>query len=458
MLATAGNALQQNPILEPEFTLATTAEFELARRIVASRGFRRSELLQRFLLEVCELALTGRAEEINEQRIGTRAFGRPQGYDPGEDNIVRNYARMLRRRLDTYYEEEGAGETIRITIPRGGYIPVFNYVQKDAGNKLTLPSAQADVVEIPGPVAVPNLRSNRSTAATHWRSIALGVVVGLMFGLGAWMFSVLLNARQTRTPAHALWVKLFDKNHNTFIVTADSGLGILENLTHTQASLEDYLDGSYFAHLMMPHWLDAANFDKLSQQHYTSAVALGICSEFERLPEFTPNRTQIRYARSITAEEIRKSNIILLGSSRTNPWITLFESRLNFEISHPPNSNRSLVINHHPLKDEPAVYGDPPTSNQKRTYGTIAYLPSVGSTGDVLIVQGLNMAATRAAADILFNSATMESVLSQAATPDGQLKAFELLVETTSIGASTPNAHILAMRAYPGAGVFPGAH
>lgn len=449
MLAGAGNALQQDPSLESEYTLAATPEFELAKRIVASRGFRRSELLQRFLLDVCEFALTGRAEEINEQQIGIRVFGRPQGYDPGEDNIVRSYARMLRRRLDTYFEEEGTGEAIRITIPRGGYVPVFDYAQKNTGTKSTLPPTQTDVMEIPGPVVVPDLRNDRPRVRTHWHFIALGVVVGLALGLSAWLLSHLLHTHLTRTPAHALWTNLFDKNQNTLIVVADSGLGILENLTHTQASLEDYLDGSYFAHLKQPRGLDVDNFDQLSRQHYTSAVALGICSEFERLPEFTPDRSQIRYARSITAEEMRRSNVILIGSSRINPWVTLFEPKLNFEISYSSKSNQAFVINRHPLNGESAIYENGTATNQKHTYGTVTYLPSAEDAGHVLIVQGLNMVATQAAADVLFSSTAMTRILGEATTSNGQLNAFELLVETTSVGLSAPNVRIVAVRVYP---------
>jgi hypothetical protein len=58
-------------------------------------------------------------------RIGTQIFNRGTGYNPGEDNIVRSYARMLRKRLDEYFEDEGSEEPMRIVIPRGGYIPVF---------------------------------------------------------------------------------------------------------------------------------------------------------------------------------------------------------------------------------------------------------------------------------------------------------------------------------------------
>ena len=100
-------------------------EWKLACRVAASKGMSKSDLLPRFLLHICELALCGRAEEITEQRIGTVVFKRPADYNPGEDNIVRSYARTMRKRLDEYFAGEGRGELLRIDIPRGGYTPVF---------------------------------------------------------------------------------------------------------------------------------------------------------------------------------------------------------------------------------------------------------------------------------------------------------------------------------------------
>src|SRR5215469_2208802 len=104
--------------------------WQLAQRIVASKSFAKSSLLSRFLLYVCDRTLNGKTEEISEQQIGVHVFGRRPQYNPAEDNIVRNYARQLRQRLDAYFEEEGKAEDLRLTIPRGTYVPTF--VQREA--------------------------------------------------------------------------------------------------------------------------------------------------------------------------------------------------------------------------------------------------------------------------------------------------------------------------------------
>ena len=48
---------------------AAPDEWKLAQRITESRGFRKSELLERFLLEVSELALVGRRATTPERTI-----------------------------------------------------------------------------------------------------------------------------------------------------------------------------------------------------------------------------------------------------------------------------------------------------------------------------------------------------------------------------------------------------
>src|ERR1700761_9426858 len=106
--------------------LADDPRWQLAKRIAASASFSRSALLTKFLLYVCDRALNGRTDEISEHQIGVHVFGRRPGYSPGEDNIVRNYARQLRQRLDHYFGEEGRAEKLRLRIPRGKYVPLFS--------------------------------------------------------------------------------------------------------------------------------------------------------------------------------------------------------------------------------------------------------------------------------------------------------------------------------------------
>jgi len=418
-------------------------ELRLVQRITESRGFRKSELLKRFLLEVSELALAGRAQEITEQRLGICIFGRPEGYDPGEDNIVRSYARMLRKRLEAYFAEEGAYEPLRLTIPRGGYVPVF-----EAAPVSLKPVASAEPFLVTAKTVAQDEENSAGMAPHKWLWAMSGLVAGAALALLLCAGIATMAARRQTSPAHQLWLQLFEKNRNTLIVSADSGLGIVENLTHTQATVDGYASGAYFTDLRDRAVLSAGNLNDLSRQHYTSEVDLRIAATLARLPEFTADRTQMLNARSLTVDEMRQANVILIGSVHTNPWVALFEPRLNFELAYTSEVDQSHVVNRHPMAGEQPVYSNGAADGRGPTYGVIAYLPEAGGAGRVLIVEGLNMAATQAAADILFSAEAMEPVLRAAQAPEGRLRPFELLIETVSVGASAPTARIISSRMY----------
>lgn len=84
--------------------------------------------LAQMLTFVVDATLKGEAMHLKETTIGVAVFGRPPDYDPKVDTIVRSQAWRLRSKLRAYYETEGAADHIRIRIPLGHYIPVFEEV------------------------------------------------------------------------------------------------------------------------------------------------------------------------------------------------------------------------------------------------------------------------------------------------------------------------------------------
>jgi adenylate cyclase len=95
------------------------------QRVVASRDFMNSERKRRFLKFVVQETLAGRADRIKAYSIALDAFDRDPSFNPIADPVVRIEAGRLRRCLEHYYLGEGAADRIRITIPKGGYVPHF---------------------------------------------------------------------------------------------------------------------------------------------------------------------------------------------------------------------------------------------------------------------------------------------------------------------------------------------
>ncbi len=430
--------------------LQSRAEWQLALRIAASKGLCKSNFLPNFLLYICEQHLIGNSQEITEQRIGTKIFHRASNYNPGEDNIVRSYARLLRKRLDEYFEQEGREEPVRLIVPRGGYVPIFESHSERRRSSATPSQAADKEPESAAPVVLAATVSPAPTGRirSSWPFVLLGILIGASLVSAIWFFPRHSQPQRVE-PEHALWSKLFQPDRDTLIVPSDSGFGILQNVTGKLSDVQAYANGTYFANIKPIPGIGIGNLNDLRGQRYTSVVALNIASTLVRLPEFATGRSQIRYARGITIEDLKNSNAILLGSSHTNPWVSLFDDRLNFQLEYTPTVDQSFIRNNHPMGTESARYSNGTDDTANQTYGVIDYLPGLDGSGHTLIIQGLNMAATQAAADTLFNAAVMKPILQMASLPNGDLKSFELLVETKSIEANAPEAHIIATRFYP---------
>ncbi|MCW3783408.1 tetratricopeptide repeat protein [Defluviimonas salinarum] len=94
-------------------------------RILSYKELQASVRRREMLTYVVEESLAGRDDEIKATTIAMAVFGRGSDFDQQADPVVRLEARKLRRDLDNYYAESGRDDPIRISIPKGRYIPRF---------------------------------------------------------------------------------------------------------------------------------------------------------------------------------------------------------------------------------------------------------------------------------------------------------------------------------------------
>ena len=113
--------------IDPESCSPEEVRAEL-RRVVESPQFDCSERNRRFLEYVVEEALSGRADRIKGYSIATTVFGRDVSFDPQLDPVVRMEARRLRRSLERFYLTDGKNSGIKIEMPKGSYVPLFQNV------------------------------------------------------------------------------------------------------------------------------------------------------------------------------------------------------------------------------------------------------------------------------------------------------------------------------------------
>jgi hypothetical protein len=432
--------------LEIDPAVVDDLRWELVERIVVSPSFIKSPRLCSFLTYICELTLQGRADEINELNIGKALFARAPNYDPSIDGIVRSHASRLRQRLEQYFSEEGAHESIRLLIPKGGYTPVFEArpvppIEEELAPLVPAQTGFDPTLEIAN-AATPPVSNTRLL----W---ILGVALAM-----AWVAIgyLLIHPRNSHvmpplaTTKHPLWSQMFGPNHPTMIVASDTGLTSLQTLTGKNVRLAEYLSDDYRTHVSTPVGTTAEVARILGSRRYTSIVDLDITTKLYQLPGIAVNRIQVRYARDVRPNDFKSGPVILLGAQEGTPWVELFEDRMNFVFQHDRPKHSFVVVNRLPQGKERPQYESDQADPLHKIYGMIALQPNLEGSGQILILEGTSMAGTESAADFVFDDARLLPFLNRIKNKDGSLPYFELLLQSNNMNGNASKSEILAYR------------
>jgi len=390
----------------------------LVERLAGSSYFNRSARLRDLLLYLSDRVLAEDAVEIHEQEVGHRVFGRSADYDTAADNIVRVHASMLRKRLERYFASEGADEKLVIEIPKGNYAPAFRTRSKAATKPLVLEPLPASVR--------PDVR--------FWVAAFTAVLFAAATGLLLWRgpAAPVTTGREGAT-VRLFWSQILQPNRVTDVVIDDGAVGLYQELTGHPLSLTEYYDRSYLRGI--PSVAAAAGLDP----QLAASLVLRRQSSFAdtsfswRLLQFAGangTRTNLRFARDYSFRDLKADNAILLGNGRTNPWIQPFESKLGIRwqfdkaeaVYYPLDTWQS---NHSFLTGQPG--------EAHEGYFSIALLPNLGETGNVLLISATGGSAATAAADFLADERSLADLRQNLpATKDQSFPAFEALVKAKS--------------------------
>jgi len=342
----------------------------LVDRILASPHFSKSPRLSQFLSFIADRAISGKSAEINEQLIGVHVFGRPPAYSSGEDSIVRSQARFLRQRLDDFFAEDGKSEVLRIRIPKGAYVPVFEAVSFGTQSAARGESQAAEVTfETSAPTITPVEDAmvplaQRSViphdpvfAPASWprRNLYLTLTAAaLLLAVSVWGIVLHFKKRNIVDSSHRLWAAFYENGDPPIIVPSDSTLVLLEELTGTSVRLSDYLNAGTLQTRLAPQSnLNVTIGDVFSHQ-YTSIVDLSLTARIVRLPEAARVSPEIRYARDLRLNDLKTRSAVLIGGARTNPWIELFSSKTSFYVDYDRLTKHNVVYDRAPKSGQPS--------------------------------------------------------------------------------------------------------
>ena len=417
---------------------------EELRRVLQSKQFVGAPKRSRFLEFVAEQAFQGNGDKINEYLIGVEVYDRGERFDPQVDPIVRVQAHEIRRALKKYYEEDGIQSVLRIDLPPGHYVPVFNR------STLAAPESTEPVV----PAAdLPPVGSRLHWVVTITLAVAC-CVLGIFLA-----FVLRQNTRQAPSPAA---VSALPNNlewfWRPFLPPAAAPLIVIPNhpilrAAHDGDSAQTLAHGHEIPKSSLPEFRDTIHFRELKRFVFvpslTDFTAVGetlgvvrLCGMFFR----SGDTCRVQPSRLVNLEQIKNGNAILLGGSQA--WSgRVFLDVQDFHLQS------GVILNRKPQSGEKPVYRpefDPITNELTRDYALILMLPNEKEDNRVLLIYGIYTQGSQAAMEYLLNPESMAELRKAliAASPDHKTipPYFQALITTTVENAVPGSSSLVAVR------------
>ena len=180
---------------------------EQAELLRADQALGRSPALERLFGFLLDCSLEGRSPK--EIEIADRVFARA-GDGAEQDASVRVYVHRLRRKLEDFYAGQGAGQPLRLAIPKGSYRLTIERAAAEP--------APAEPVPEPSTVAVSPARSRRLLASAG--VLALMALTALI----TWLIASRpdpVDAPLREVRANPLWAPSVSDSRRMVIVVGD---------------------------------------------------------------------------------------------------------------------------------------------------------------------------------------------------------------------------------------------
>jgi len=400
---------------EMHSALLQDPRWSLVLRVASSRSFKSSPRLRDLLLYVAECAIRDAPEDATEQQIGMKVFGRSPGYNSSEDSIVRSNARLLREKLAAHFETEGANEELRIDVPKGHYLVIFTSRPSPviAPSPVIVKSASIKGLEsIEAPEAALPVGARALIKSRRWW---LWIGIGLIAcAVAAFALSTLSNSRINRSLG-TLWRPF---------LTGDPPLLIYSN----GVFVGDSKSGMRYATLQE---LQSPPADARLIDHYTGIGEADGVYELTRLFDLAHATFILKRSHLVTWDEAKQRNLIFIGSPAENLAVQALPSHSEFTLFS--SAEASGYHNNHPRPGELANYVRP-EHPLTRDYAIISLLPGMQSGKKMMWLSGLTTLGTQAAVEFASRPDGAAELLKTAQGPDGRVRPFEALLETTIIG------------------------
>lgn len=409
--------------------LESDPRWQLVTRIAESPSLSRAKQLREFLLYSSRWALTSPGKPLSEFEIAKNVMGRRDDFDAAYDNIVRVQATHLRRKLEAFFVTEGRDEETIVTLPKGAYTPVFLPSKPKAAYEVQGLDSER-LLSAPTAPIVNDLQSS----ASHWSFKRLWVLVAFLalvcLVLSLRLFFVHDSARD-HTPqkanAQSILTPLLRNGKPVTIVLPDLGLSVVQNLLHREIGPQEYASGQFPGDLhdvSDPKLREALNY--IGVRRAISYSELNVVLELVKRLQAAGLNPSVRFARDIHVRDLGTGNIILVGSSRSNPWVSLFADRTNFRFIEDPATQEFSFENQNPQSNEQKRYLPTYTPHGGNAYIDVAILSNATDSGYALLIDGSDAEVNESAVRYLLDGNLPPSLQDELGSP--KLKSIELFL------------------------------
>ena len=432
-----------------------TREEKLAQleRVLQSHAFQHSENLQAFLRFIVLKTLDDQEARLKEHVIATEVFHRSSDYDPSVNSLVRVQARKLRAKLQEHYATEGKKDRIIIKLPKGNYHPVFVYsptADKSVARSLTAKAAGAQKSTTRFTDKKPS--QPITAGAPRVRNLIFvmgGAIALLLLTVLALVFSNLELRREarrevlptaTREEYGPVWEAFLEDRNPPLLVLSNPGVYRFVNHSDPKALTDQSIkltpeqirampDAPEFRGRFIFQKGDTPRLIPTLGMYTGMGEAVGL-SHLTNLFRSANKGILLKQSRYVSAEDVKYSNVILLGSVFVNEWSGKLPAGESFLLTE-----KATIENRESEPGEQQEYKpqfDERSGKLLVDYALVTVKPNISGANSVMTLAGIYSEGTEAAAEFVTNKeylAELSEQLRRAQGGEKPIRYFQALLK-----------------------------
>jgi hypothetical protein len=394
----------------------------LCRRIINSGELGRSKFYSVMLQYLVQCSLENRLPR--ELELAIEVLGRGEDFDVTADSAVRVYVHQLRKKLDSYYENNEQGATYRIVIPKGQYAIAVN-----SQSSSLMPLR----IKRPGP----------------YLSFTNGLMFTVVFLLLANLIVLITGSATTSNQStfevaeHPVWDSVLSDNQPILLVMGDyyifgelNANGNIARMVrefniNSRTDLED---------LQFNDIEQAGNYLDLDLSYMPEGSAFAL-AKIVPILEKSGKPVGITMMSDLTTSDIRSNHIVYIG------YLSALEKLANMAFAGSGlKIGRSYdeLLNTETSKYYTSDAGLPEEGEPFRDYGMFSTFPASVDT-QVILISGMRDAGLMHTAQALANVDALMDLVT-AVDNDEALTSFEALFEVYGVDRLNFDANLVYAR------------